>query len=265
MESNGPWKIKKRTSKYKNDYMEVFHDEVVQPDGKEGEYGTVKLKHGVGILPLSAQRQVFLVEQFRYAAEMKTIETAAGGIEDEDPLEAAKAELKEELGIVADRWWNISIMDMDTSLVSCKMHLFLAQGLHFTDTDRDGTEDIRTIRCTIEEAVEMAMNAKITHAASCVLLLQAFQHLRIKRVDVDSSVAEAVGYNELSQTARIWFKGEGKGVYDYFNVPREAFDALLGSGSIGSYINKVFKKKFAEYRQLDEHAERLIRTRDYLS
>jgi 8-oxo-dGTP pyrophosphatase MutT (NUDIX family) len=262
MENNGPWKIKKRESRYKNDFMEVFHDEVVQPDGKEGTYGTVHVKNGVAVLPVSGQRQVFLVDQFRYAAGARTIEAAAGGIESEEPQEAARAELKEELGIVADSWHSLGVMDMDTSLVNCRMHLFLAQDLHFTQAQREGTEDIRTVRCSIEEAVEMVMNGKITHSASCVLVLKAGQLLRIKRTGVDSSVVEAAGYNALSRTARIWFKG-GKGVYDYFDVPQSDYDPLIGSESIGSYINKVFKKKFTGYRQLDDHMERLVRTRDY--
>lgn len=179
----GPWTIEERRYKYHNSFINVREDQVLQPDGQPGMYATVTLKPGVAILPIDndcssgtseADRKVYLSRQFRYALGKESIEVVCGMLEeDEPPLEAAQREIQEELGILAEKWIDLGVFDLDTSIVHCPVHLFMAKQLTFTQSDQEGTETIERIAMPFDTAVQMVMDSQITHRPSCALLLKA--------------------------------------------------------------------------------------------
>ena len=171
---HGPWTIEGTTEKHRDSFMTVREDRVIRPDGQPGTYSTVEVKPGVAILPLDGDGNVFLVRQFRYGLGAESVEVACGGVEeDESPPDAAKKELREELGIEASDWSDLGIIDLDTSMVRCKVTLYVVKGLSLGETEREGTEAMRTLKVPFGEAVRMVMEGEITHAASCVLILKA--------------------------------------------------------------------------------------------
>ncbi len=175
---HGPWTIKETTEKHRDEFLEVYEDSVVRPNGEPGTYTTVRLKPGVSVLPIEPDGGVYLTRQFRYAAGAESVEVVSGGIDGgAEPEESAKKELREELGIEAMQLVNLGRMDMDTSIVHCPVSLFLARGLKFTEAEQEGTERIEPFRTTLRQAVEMVMRGEITHSPSCVLLLKAARYL----------------------------------------------------------------------------------------
>lgn len=176
---HGPWTIQESTRKYRNQFIEVIEDEVLQPDGEPGHYATVRMKPGVSILPVDADGTVTLIRQFRYALGNESLEAVSGAVEEDEPaLESARREAREEAGIEAREWIDLGGVDLDTSIVHCPVRLFLARELSFTDPDREGTEEMRTVRVPLAEAVRRVMEGEITHGPSCVLILKAARHLR---------------------------------------------------------------------------------------
>ena len=101
------------------------------------------------------------------------LESIAGGIEDEDKLKAAKREAREELGIEAEKWTYLGVVESDTSITNSLCHLYLAQKLTFTKPKREATEDIETVKMKLEEAVEKVLVGEITHGQACILILKA--------------------------------------------------------------------------------------------
>ena len=91
--------------------------------------------------------------------------------------EAAARELKEELGIEAEEFVELGRCDPLTYLVDSPSHLVLARGLSFTGQQQEGTETIRREKVSLDEAVRMAMDGRITHGASCVIILRTKQFL----------------------------------------------------------------------------------------
>jgi len=157
--------------------LTVFHDDVIQPDGEQGSYATVTLKAGVAILPVRDDGQLVLVRQFRYALGHESLEVVSGARNgDEDVLEAARRELREEVGLTATNWMDLGVCDMDTSIVRCPVELFLARGLSATESAHEGTESMATVIMPFEEAIRQVLSGGITHGASCVLLLKAWLH-----------------------------------------------------------------------------------------
>jgi 8-oxo-dGTP pyrophosphatase MutT (NUDIX family) len=177
MRAHGPWTVEDTVERFTSPFVTVREDRVKTPDGAPGSYATVTLKPGVAVLPVNRDGTVHLTRQFRYAIGRDSVEVASGAVETgEDPLEAAKRELREELGIEAVEWTGLGLFDMDTSIVQCPVRLFTARGLRATQADPDPTESIRRVTVPFEAAVDMVMNGDITHAPSCVLILKAERH-----------------------------------------------------------------------------------------
>lgn len=170
---NGPWTIKETRRIYKNEFLELFEDKVVQPDGKDGEYATVEMKAGVCTLAIDEENNVYLTRQFRYALGAESLEVIAGGMDEGEPLENAKREAREEMGIEADEWIDLGTAETDTSIVRSTAHFFVARKLKFTEPDREGTEAMKPAKMRFDQAVEKVLSGEIKHALSCLLILKA--------------------------------------------------------------------------------------------
>ncbi len=174
----GPWTIKSSIRKYKNPWIEVSEDEVIKPDGEPGVFGTVKMKAGVSVLPMDKDGFVYLTQEFHYALGRESIEAVSGGIDgSEKPLETAKRELLEEIGIEAKEWIDLGLVNPFTTVVNSPAYLFLARDLQLTKRNPE-TEVIKLLKVKFDDAVNMVVDSKITHGPSCVLILKAKGYLK---------------------------------------------------------------------------------------
>lgn len=183
MRENGPWKIKSTTRKYESELIELYEDEVIKPNGEPGTYAIACVKAGVSVLPLDEEGFVYLARDFRYAVGRECIEAVAGAIDEgESTEEAARRELKEELGIEADDFIELGQVDPMPSLVDSPSHLFLATGnLKFKEKELEAGESIRTVKLKFPEAVRVVIEGEITHGSSCVLILRANDYIERQR------------------------------------------------------------------------------------
>jgi 8-oxo-dGTP pyrophosphatase MutT (NUDIX family) len=170
---NGPWIVHESAERFRNPHIVVREDLVTQPDGNPGAYATVEMKTGVCVLPIDGDT-VHLVRLFRYALGRETIEALSGGVEEgQDLIAAAQREAEEELGISARDWDPYGYIDADTSIIRGMVYLYVARVLTFKESRPEGTEQITPIRVSLNEAVQMACDGRITHAPSVALILRA--------------------------------------------------------------------------------------------
>ena len=179
MKTNGPWKIKDSFEKYKNPWIKVREDQVIRPDGKDGIFGVVEMVAGVSVLPLDDEGFVYLTKEFHYAVEQDSTEVVSGAIDNnETALEAAKRELKEELGVEANDWIDLGIINPFTTVIKSPATMYLAKNLKFSEANPEGTEKIEILKIKFTEALRMVMESEITRGPSCVLILKAAEYLR---------------------------------------------------------------------------------------
>lgn len=174
MKTKGSWKVVSSKTVYKNPWMTVREDSVIRPDGKPGIFGVATLLPGSSVLPITDDGYVYITEEYRYGVERDSIEAASGGMDkNETPLETAKRELLEETGLIADEWINCGMVDPLTSVIVAPQYLFIAKGLKQGEAKPEETELIKIHKIMFDDLYQMVIDGKITHAPTCVLILQA--------------------------------------------------------------------------------------------
>jgi 8-oxo-dGTP pyrophosphatase MutT (NUDIX family) len=170
---NGKWRVKSTHKAFENEFFALFEDDVIKPTGENGTYAWIKFKTGASVLPIDDEGYVYVTRQFRYAIGRHDLEIVSGSVEGEGALDAAKRELKEELGIEAEEWIDMGSVYSLTSITQSCSRQFIARKLKFGEQETEGTEDIEQIKLTLEQAVDMVLNGEITDGDSCILILKA--------------------------------------------------------------------------------------------
>jgi len=177
---HGPWTVGSSERIYGDEFAEVWVDEVQRPGVEPKRRVTMRMKPGVSVLALDAEGFAHLVRTFRYAVGKESVEVVQGGMEEgEEPEQAARRELKEELGIEAETCVDLGLVDAVTSQVYSPARLFLARGLTFGEPETEATESLTPVKVKLEEAVRMVMDSEITQGLSCALILKAKLFLEI--------------------------------------------------------------------------------------
>jgi ADP-ribose pyrophosphatase len=151
------------------------------------EYATRNIaRPAVGIVAVTDAGDVVLVEQHRPPVGRKVIELPAGlsgdivGQEDEALLEAAKRELLEETGYVAERWTELLAGYSSPGLTDESITLFLAEGLQQAGPGGgDPSESITVHEVPLDDVLAW-LNSKSAVADLKLLagLFAASEHLR---------------------------------------------------------------------------------------
>lgn len=156
--------------------LHLFVDTVSLPNGSTSTREVIRHPGAVVIAPVDEQGRVYLVRQFRYPAGRVLLELPAGKLEaGEDPLEAAKRELAEEVGAAAAHWTALGTALPVGGYCSEVHHFFLARGLTFGDTHFDEDEFLEQAVIPMDELFAMAADGRLDDEKSVVGVLRA-QH-----------------------------------------------------------------------------------------
>ncbi len=174
-----PWKTLSSREIYQNPWTHVREDMVQLPDGRTTIYGVVTFGECVGTLPLSDDRRVLLVRQYRYVQDAVTWEMPTGGVKAGETLEdAARRELLEEGGLRAARLSHLSTYHTSKSVVRETAHLYLAEGLVPVEThQRDETEFIAIAWKPFAEVLEMVLANEIVDSMTVIAVLTTARRL----------------------------------------------------------------------------------------
>ncbi len=131
----------------------------------------------VNVIALTENKEIVLVQQYRYGTESLTIEIPGGMIDDgEAPQLAAQRELLEETGYEANSWQLIGCTDPNPAIQNNKCYTFLAQNAFFSkEPHLDSTEEIEIITTPFSKMPELVKQGKITNS----LVITAFYHYHL--------------------------------------------------------------------------------------
>lgn len=162
MQERGPWKTLRIEERYSTPWISVSHHDVLDPSGAPGIYGVVHFKNlAVGIVPLDDELNTWIVGQYRYPIGTYSWEIPeGGGSRALPPIESAKRELREEVGIEAEQWTPILEMDLSNSASDEVAILYVAQGLTFFEPEPDHNEELAMRKLPFDELFHMVMRGE---------------------------------------------------------------------------------------------------------
>jgi ADP-ribose pyrophosphatase len=124
--------------------------------------------------PTSAQPQILLIRQYRYAANGYLYEIPAGRLEaGEAPDACARRELREETGCTAADMSFLTTMFTTPGFTDERIHLFLASDLVLGPTAHEADEFMDVVPMPLERALEMVKSGEIQDAKTALGLLFA--------------------------------------------------------------------------------------------
>ncbi len=162
-ETRDPWRRRSRRVAYENPWIQVWHDEVVRPDGSDGVYGVVHTRSmAAGVVALDDDERVLLVGQWRYALGRYSWELPEGGVpHGEDPLVGIQRELREETGFRARHWEELVRTTLSNSVMDEEGVLFLATGLEPGEAEPEPTEELAVRWVALGDAVGMVERGEL--------------------------------------------------------------------------------------------------------
>lgn len=154
--------------------VKLFVDDVELPDGKRAIREIVRHPGAVCVIPVTDDGEVIMVKQFRYPFGKVLLEIPAGKLEpNEDPLDAARRELEEESGVVAERVDFMGELYTTVAFTDEKIYTYIATGLTYKDSHPDEDEFVEVERVPLKRLVEMVMNGEIKDSKTQVAILKA--------------------------------------------------------------------------------------------
>jgi ADP-ribose pyrophosphatase len=170
---------------YDGKVVHLYVDQVELPNGMRSTREYVKHIGAVAVLPLTDEGEVICVRQYRYAHGCIMTEIPAGKLDsrEEDHIEAALRELREETGARCERLTYLGLFRSTPAILDEKIDLYLAEGLTLGETDPDEDEFLELERVPLCELVDRVMSGEITDGKTQVAILKANEILRRREME----------------------------------------------------------------------------------
>jgi ADP-ribose pyrophosphatase len=166
------WKIA-HTFKQQVDRFQITIDKVVLPNEEEKTFSFIDFSQGVCILPITNNGEVICLKQYRHALKDWQWELPAGMIEPgHTPLDAAKKELEEETGYVAEHWLELGSFFPSPGSTTEEIHLFAAAGLTSTEQKLETGEQIELHTISMQALKDLVVNGEFKHGAGLATILR---------------------------------------------------------------------------------------------
>ncbi len=154
----------------------LFKDTVELPNGKTATREAIRHIGAVAIVPLTDDGKVIIERQFRYPLNRVITEIPAGKLESktEDRLAAARRELEEETGYIADLWTELGTYCPAAAYCDEVITIYLAKELHKGTRKLDDDEFLNIREVPLDDLVRDILEGKIADGKTQVGLLKAY-------------------------------------------------------------------------------------------
>lgn len=168
-----------KTIKSENIYkgmLDIKLDTVKLPNGKISTREVIKHPGAVCIAAINHNKKLTFVKQYRHACSKVILELPAGKLDNnENPLNAAIRELKEETGIVGKNFKYLGGMYVSPGYSDEIIHLYVCEVESKADNlNLDDDEFLEPIQISLNDAVNMVLKNEIDDSKTQILILKIF-------------------------------------------------------------------------------------------
>lgn len=161
--------------------FELLKENITLRNGVTTDLEIINHPGASAIVPVSHDRTLLLIKQYRHAIGEYIWEIPAGTLNpDETPLECAKRELQEETGFSASTWEKLGEITPLPGYSNERIHIFLASDMSRArqKLDRDEMLDVHMV--SIDNAFEMIHGGLIQDSKTISGLFMANRRLKGK-------------------------------------------------------------------------------------
>jgi len=160
--------------------IEVSTERLLYANGREYDLDFIRHPGAAAVVPLDHADRVCVVRQYRHGVQDFLWEIPAGKLDaGEAPSVCAERELKEETGIVAQRWTSLGVYISAPGILDEIIHLYLARDLRVGVATPDADEDLEQQWIPFARAVELALRGEWNDGKTVVALLRAQYQLQL--------------------------------------------------------------------------------------
>lgn len=160
--------------KYQGRAFSVRQDQVRLPDNRITHLDIVAHSGAVTIFPLDENNNVWFVRQYRHATGQELLELPAGTLEDgEPPIECARRELQEEIGMAAAEMQKLGEFFLAPGYSTEYMYVYRATGLTPSVLPGDDDEFLSVEKIPLPDVLQMALTGQLCDAKTLAALMLA--------------------------------------------------------------------------------------------
>ena len=166
------WKTLSSKTLIHNKLFDLKEEKVLSPENNEFPVWVMESPAWINIIPVTKDREVIMIKQYRFGNKEITLEIPGGMSEQgEDPMQAAIREMLEETGYTSTNVLEIGSASPNPALMSNQVISYLALDVEFIKKQNlDTMEDIEVVKINLDDIPLLIDDKTIDHS----LVISAF-------------------------------------------------------------------------------------------